>query len=87
MLLVLLSKDPSMYLLKKRISSVLKHCGIHAWLWLMAAMILVAICPNYSEECSQIALLQRHLLWVKPNVDTQCCLGLHPNLNKNLFFT
>lgn len=37
---------------------------------LMAATILVVICPNYSEECSQTAILQRHLLWVKANADT-----------------
>ena len=53
----------------------------------MTATILVVLCPNYPEECSQIAMLQRHLLWVKPNADTQSCTGLQPNLNKKLFST
>ena len=30
----------------------------------MTATILVVLCPNYPEECSQIAMLQRHLLWI-----------------------
>ena len=30
-------------------------------------------------------MLQRHLLRVKPNADTQCCTRLDLNLNKNLF--
>ena len=42
----------------------------------MTATILVVLCPNYPEECSQTAMLQRHLLWVKPNADTQSCTGL-----------
>lgn len=53
---------------------------------LMTATILV-ICPNYSEECSQTVILQRHLLWIKANADTQCCMGLHLSLNRNLFST
>ena len=61
--------------LKKRIPWILKCCGFYAWFWLMTATILVVICPNYSEKCSQIAMLQRQLLWVKPSVDTQCCTG------------
>ena len=66
---------------------MLKYYGVYAWFWLMTATILFVICPNYSEECSKIAMLQRHLLWVKPNADTQCCTGLHPILNENLFLT
>ena len=64
---------------------MVKYCDVYAWFWLMTASIPIVICPNYLEECSQIVILQMHLLWVKPNADPQCCMGLHLTFNKNLF--
>ena len=51
----------------------------------MTATILVVLCPNYPEECSQIAMLQRHLLWVKPNADTQL-YGIVTKFKQKLIF-